>query len=273
MTELDPEATCRTCGRPRSDRQDFATRCDACLQREGRAAFLLPMLLGPIGGLALAGGDLSRWASTALGLAIGLVIGWPLCVFVHESGHALAGRVAGMRLNRFVIGNGPPIGETTLSSVHFELRRYQGIGSTWVETLDTDRYRNQWTIFCLGGPFASALIAIACFMLAGRSGVGALFVGLGVTNAAMAAVTMRPGRGLGGAVSSDLNDLLRVRSMSDDEVRDEVAYYSSQRVLAAEAAGRLDEARQTARSFVDRHPGSGETTAWFHQALRDLGTD
>lgn len=271
VTEVDPETTCRVCGAVRPDRRDFATRCDACLRRAGRAAWLIPILLGPLGALALSGADLAQWVPAAIGLTVGLIIGWPLCVVVHEAGHALAGRAVGMRVSRFVVGNGPLIGGADLGSVKLELRRYQGIGSAWAATLDTDRYRNQWTIFSLGGPSASAVAAAIAFLLGGRSGLGAVFVGLAITNAAMAAVTMRPGRGFGGAVSSDVNDLLRVRAMSDDEVRAEIAYEASQRVLAAEAAGRIDDAVQIARAFVTRHPDAGDTTAWFNQALGDLG--
>lgn len=229
-------------------------------------------VLAVVVGTGLSGGDRGRMLSTTLGVGLGLVVGFPISVVVHEGGHALAAILLRMNLRRLVIGNGPLVATAALGSVQWELRRFQGIGSTWAETINRSRYRKQWIAFDLAGPVASIVAAVLSFLLAGRGFVGTMWLAMGLVHALMALVTLRPGRGFGGTVSSDVADVRDIVAMSEEDIEDEIAYTASIWVSELAESGRKDSARDVALEFVGDYPKS-KHRPWFEETLLRLRAD
>lgn len=87
---------------------------------------------------------------------------WKLLVLVHEVGHALAGRAAGMRL--FAIGIGSWRGQRGSYGWRFKLgKRVKGVGG-FVVMLPQDSEMSQFTrsVYLLGGPCSNLFFALAC---------------------------------------------------------------------------------------------------------------
>lgn len=261
--------TCRVCGHVRPDRRDLATRCDDCLRRGARRLWFLAAGAA----LIVTAGDIGfgseRGWSVGLTLAVALIVGLPLSVIIHEGAHALAAVLGGMRLDRVVIGSGPLLGSVTVGLVSLELRKYQGIGSTWAGTIDVTRYRGQWTAFYVAAPATSAVAAIICFVIGMAGMLAALWMLFSMLNALMAIVTFRPGRGFGGTVSSDLADLRDIRARSSGDIEEDVASTAMDWMVRDAGAGRLDAAVATARRFVAQYPDSVYRD-YFTQSIDEL---
>ncbi len=224
-------------------------------------------VVGLFGVLGWLGGDSDRPVPNALGPMLGLVVGLPFSVLVHELGHALGAIAVRMRLTRLVFGNGPLLRAVVIGGIKVEVRRFQGIGLTAAGTIDQARYRSQWTVFSLAGPMISLLAAVLSFWPAGHDFLGRILFTSGLLHALMVAVTLRPGRGFGGTVSSDVADLREILAMSPQEIEGDIAYTASVWIGEFIDSGRRANAREVAERFIDDHPAS-EDRAWFEQQLR-----
>lgn len=268
----DSDLTCRKCGSNRPDRADLASRCDACLRRDARVLWLMVAVLAVVAGAGLSEGDQGRMLSSTFGILLGLIVGFPASVVVHEGGHGLAAILVRMRLRRLVIGNGPLLVSFAFGGVHLELRRYQGIGSTWAETINRTHYRKQWSLFGLAGPAASISAAVFSFLLAGGGFLGTMWFSIGLVHALMAVATLRPGSGFGGTVSSDVVDLREVLAMSPESVEADIAYTASLWVGEFAESGQKNAARDVVAEFVGSYPDS-EHRPWFEDMLSRMSPD
>ncbi|MBC6982580.1 M50 family metallopeptidase [Caulobacter sp. 17J80-11] len=86
----------------------------------------------------------------------------PVSTLVHELGHALAARLAGLHVTKVVVGGGAAWLRLRLLGLHLEFGRalLAGGGTTHVEP-GTHRSRRRTAAMLLGGPLANLALGLA----------------------------------------------------------------------------------------------------------------
>lgn len=132
----------------------------------------------------------------AMAFMVAIPVSWKMLVLVHEVGHALAGRAAGMWL--FAIGVGPWRGQRGADGWRFwRARHVKGVGGFAV-MLPRDGEVNPMTrtVYLLGGPCANLIVALACAwaasLLEADSVVGQTLLLVAAVGALMGAINLIP---------------------------------------------------------------------------------
>lgn len=138
----------------------------------------------------------------------------PLSTLVHELGHALAGRLVGLKAVRVVVGSGPVAWRVRLAGLPLEIGRglLLGGGATHHER-PARPSRARTAVMLLGGPAANlALAAVAAGVAARTPHPGLAAAGLGLIASQFAfavdALWPRPARLGERALASDGQALL-----------------------------------------------------------------
>lgn len=84
-------------------------------------------------------------------------------IFVHELGHACAGRLVGLRIFGIEIGQGKIVYEFAVNGFWCRFRTVMFAGSALGAVRDTRWYRLRQSVFILGGPLANGLLLLAAF--------------------------------------------------------------------------------------------------------------
>ena len=108
---------------------------------------------------------LSQLGAAALAFGAFLVFMWVygwVTLLVHEGGHLLAGRLAGIPLQEVRMGAGRVARALRIRGVTWFFHRYPMCG--WVMPRpDSAPTRSQYFLFVLGGPLATAVYQRCCF--------------------------------------------------------------------------------------------------------------
>ena len=271
---------CFTCGY-RSANRDFFRRerggllglrvtvCSGCLpyrasRYEQRACFSFALLL-LVGAIPTFG-----WAA--------YLMGWPFAVVflvamasilvastaIHELGHALAARIAGLHLISVTVGSGPLLTSLRHGDTVVELRRYLFAGGL-TRIVDTRQTHSPWrqVVSTLGGPVANAItcgaaiVAAFCVSKVAPPSIEPValvfFDGLAFWNGLTAIVNLVPsGSGRPDRLPRDgkrVLQLLLARQPAHDERLATVLYIA--RLLAAK---RFSQAADTCSRAVDAFP-------------------
>lgn len=126
------------------------------------AQAVVAIVVGLLGGASLVYLQQRFGFPVAIASTFAMPILLKLLIFVHEAGHALAGRAAGMGL--FVIGIGSWRGQRDREGWRFKRgKRVKGVGG-FVVMLPQDREMSPLTrsVYLLGGPCANLIFALAC---------------------------------------------------------------------------------------------------------------
>lgn len=154
------------------------------------------IVAGVLGGATMVHITESVGVLVALAFLVLIRLLFKVLVLVHEAGHALAGRAAGMGL--FAIGVGPWRGQRGRDGWRFwRAKRVKGLGG-FVVMLPQDGEISPLarSVYLLGGPCTNLIVALACGWAASaldaRSVVGAALLLLAVIGALIGAGNLIP---------------------------------------------------------------------------------
>jgi len=265
---------CRNCGFRSTDAEFFRrerggvfnwrkTVCDGCTpyrptpyeRRQSVQALIAPLpFLLPILG------DLDKSPERSAFLLIMLATSFPtlpVCILIHEAGHAFAARLTGKIVSEARIGSGPVRRRLRIGDVIFEIRAYPWMGGLVKFFSPSEQSSRAAEAFIIAaGPFANIAAAVVAFGLSyffqTLGVVAAALAGFGIFNMFIAIYNLVP-RSAGDieSVPSDgrqLLDTLKPRAKADPVWR------QVQRLSGYGHMGRYDEAVAAARDDWQRSP-------------------
>lgn len=165
---------CNVCGIHATDGQLFAvetiplrggrTYCPNCHARLWRrffqAGILLDVALGALGLALVLHNPASRFGHCALNLFL-VQLFLVVATMPHELAHALAARWCGWRVERIVLGFGPPVWAGRLFGFDLELKQIPYGGHTEAHAPDGRAQLWRHLLFVLAGPLVTVALAVA----------------------------------------------------------------------------------------------------------------
>ena len=192
-----------------------------------------------------------------------IVLSWPIYTPIHEAGHAVGAKIAGLHIISLSMGTGPLVWGFRIGGARFELRRYS-LGGGRAFFVDFHETTSRWrlALAILGGPLANlafcGLFMIAAMLLPSddpfdqTSPAVALVSGLALGQGFAGIFNLIPFRLKRGAVSdgAQLFGLLKATPPPDADVA------AAARGIRYLSAGKFREAASAFREAARLNPDS-----------------
>lgn len=98
-----------------------------------------------------------------------------LDIYIHEFGHVIAAKLAGIGVNRVIIGNGKELLRKSIFDIPVVITNNLGGAVTLMGSIDRNHLKLRLALFVAGGVFFQSLLVIACFVLFGTKDWSLLF--------------------------------------------------------------------------------------------------
>jgi Flp pilus assembly protein TadD len=96
---------------------------------------------------------------------------WVVIIVVHESAHAIAGKILGFKVFSISIGYGRPVAETRLLGIKLKLNLGLPGGETILATQASDWFRLRWWLAVFSGPASDLIVLLLIYYLVGRASI------------------------------------------------------------------------------------------------------
>ncbi len=254
--------------------------CPSCVDKR-TTAFVKGLLLffalcGGVGVLLVLVSALRFWRFLFLNLFVFGVL-YVLSVFAHECAHALAARLLGMRVFSVSIGCGRVVHRQVAGETVIELKQYPLGGVTLAVPTEADSYRIKMSVMVGSGPLVNFLLVVVAtaIVMRGYLPVGHLLVfhQLLVGNLCMLLDALWPRKiQVGGMqIPNDGLALLQLRSLSESDIQERLAWRFCLEGLKCREVKRFVEAEQWCRRGLASHPGNLLLLNVWGVTLLDLG--
>ena len=131
-------------------------------------SLICTLVLGVVGALFLIADRSSSFGCFLFNLFL-FFFSYFLIIVPHELGHALVGRLMGMRVFRIIVGAGKPVWECRLFGVRFQVNSLPYGGFAWVMPSDLRAFRLRSVPMIAAGPGANILLALLALIPLGYS--------------------------------------------------------------------------------------------------------
>jgi hypothetical protein len=135
--------------------------CPGCWSKQHRSlnrkSLFYTAVLGATGALILAIDRSSSFGCLLVNIFL-LTIFSIVITVPHELGHALMGRLMGMKVFRIVVGSGKLVWERRLLGVRLQVNTFPYGGFTWVASRDLGAFRLRYVPMIAAGPCANLLL-------------------------------------------------------------------------------------------------------------------